>query len=415
MVSPVIRTTDVSKLYRLGEHTSWGSLRERLVDLARSPFRSRTTEPGSSIWALKDISFDVHAGEAVAIIGRNGAGKSTLLKILSRITHPTRGRVEMRGRVGSLLEVGTGFHPELTGRENVFLNGSILGMSRSEIRRKFDEVVDFAEVGTFIDTPVKRYSSGMRLRLAFSVAAHLEPEVLLIDEVLAVGDLEFQKRCLGRMDEATSSGRTVLFVSHNLASVRRLCNRGMVLSEGRLVEDTDVESAIELYSSSGLPSRGGVLTEPRPLDPDLDMQIVRVAVTDESDAPVQEDQVVESGFKVWIEYAVHRPVSSAYVMCAVTDATGTDIIWTYDGDSPSFGNRYPGRFRAEIPIPAGLLVAGRYSVRTAIVDTNRGPIDRRGAGPSLIIADTASLLAHRGIRWPGVVRFNPSWSTVEVM
>jgi lipopolysaccharide transport system ATP-binding protein len=201
--------------------------------------------------ALQDINFEIHRGDVVGIIGRNGAGKSTLLKVLSRITEPSEGRVEIRGRVASLLEVGTGFHPELTGRENIFLNGAILGMNRSEIRRKFDEIVDFSEVEKFLDTPVKRYSSGMYVRLAFAVAAHLEPEILIVDEVLAVGDSEFQKKCLGKMQNVAGEGRTVLFVSHNLGAIASLCNRGLVLREGRLELDADVSVATTHYAALG--------------------------------------------------------------------------------------------------------------------------------------------------------------------
>lgn len=203
--------------------------------------------PCSDFWALRDTSFEVRPGEVLGVIGRNGAGKSTLLKILSRVTWPTEGRAEIAGRVSSLLEVGTGFHQELTGRENVFLNGSILGMSRREIKQKFDDIVDFAGIGQFIDTPVKRYSSGMRVRLGFAVAAHLDPDVLIIDEVLAVGDAEFQRRCLGKMEEVAHEGRTVVFVSHNMGAVQALCNRGIVLSDGRITCDAPIEQAVDSY------------------------------------------------------------------------------------------------------------------------------------------------------------------------
>ena len=203
------------------------------------------------VWALKDLDFEVRQGEAVGIIGRNGAGKSTLLKLLTRITRPTTGAFEIRGRVGSLLEVGAGFHPELTGRENVYLNGAILGMSRREIERKFESIVDFSGVEEFLDTPVKRYSSGMRVRLAFAVAAHLEPDVLIVDEVLAVGDNEFQKKCLGKMDEVTRGGRTVLFVSHNMPAVSRLCEKGLVLAHGEAAYWGGIESAVQHYLTSG--------------------------------------------------------------------------------------------------------------------------------------------------------------------
>ena len=223
-----------------------------------SDLQSSTTE---EFWALRDVNLEVKQGEVVGIIGRNGAGKSTLLKILSRITEPTAGRIHLKGRVASLLEVGTGFHPELTGRENIFLNGAILGMSRSEIKRKFDEIVAFADIEKFLDTPVKRYSSGMYVRLAFAVAAHLEPEILIVDEVLAVGDAEFQRKCLGKMSEVAHGGRTVLFVSHNMASLLALCNRGVLLDKGRKQSEGPIGEAIDHYLSRGATGSMGFTTQ----------------------------------------------------------------------------------------------------------------------------------------------------------
>ena len=249
-MQPIIRVQELSKHYYLGgSAAAYSTFREVVMEMARLPLRylRRANEP-ESIWALKDISFEVEPGDVVGIIGRNGAGKSTLLKVLSRITEPTTGRVELYGRVASLLEVGTGFHPELSGRENIYLNGSILGMSRKEIAAKFDEIVAFAEVEKFIDTPVKRYSSGMYVRLAFAVAAHLQPEILIVDEVLAVGDAAFQKKCLGRMRDVASAGRTVLFVSHNMAAVSALCTKAMVLWEGMVEYPLGgVEEAVQKY------------------------------------------------------------------------------------------------------------------------------------------------------------------------
>lgn len=256
-MAPVISVEQLGKRYLLGHkaetyHTSLrdviASGSQRLLLKLRHPFEpSRPTESTEDFWALRDVSFEIQQGERIGIIGRNGAGKSTLLKILSRITEPTTGRAKIRGRVASLLEVGTGFHPELSGRENIFLNGAILGMSKAEIRRKFDEIVAFAEVERFLDTPVKRYSSGMYVRLAFAVAAHLEPEVLIIDEVLAVGDTQFQQKCLGKMQEVGNQGRTVLFVSHNMAAVTRLCESAIYLREGRLHKSGEVADVVRTY------------------------------------------------------------------------------------------------------------------------------------------------------------------------
>jgi len=274
MSDSVICVRNVSKHYVLGKNGSSEGLRHAIHNAVTAPllwlkqrFRNREmaiqenevlgshVEPTKGFWALKNVSFDVKQGEVVGIIGRNGAGKSTLLKILSRITEQTEGRVEITGRVASLLEVGTGFHAELTGRENIFLNGAILGMGRGEIRRKFDEIVAFAEVEKFLDTPVKRYSSGMYVRLAFAVAAHLEPEILIVDEVLAVGDAEFQRKCLGKMHDVAKGGRTVLFVSHNLLAIRQLCGRAVLLQKGELVQDGSTTDVTNHYAETAIKSR----------------------------------------------------------------------------------------------------------------------------------------------------------------
>jgi len=249
-MKPIIRVENLSKHYLLGEsRKSFPTLREALIENLKNPlkFLQRRSDLTEEFWALKDISFDVLPSERIGIIGHNGAGKSTLLKILSRITKQTSGRVELYGRIGSLLEVGTGFHPELSGRENVFLNGAILGMKRAEINAKFDEIVDFAEIEQFLDTPVKRYSSGMYTRLAFAVAAFLETDILIVDEVLSVGDAKFQKKCLGRMDTVAREGRTVIFVSHDMSLMRQLCSRAIVLTKGKLDYSGDTQSAIDRY------------------------------------------------------------------------------------------------------------------------------------------------------------------------
>jgi len=277
MTDVAIHCEGLAKQYRIGERERYRALRDVITDAVTAPFRRvRSARRDSSngngsneetrFWALKDVSFEIKRGEVVGIIGRNGAGKSTLLKILSRITEPTRGSADIWGRVGSLLEVGTGFHPELTGRDNIFLNGAILGMKRAETARKFDEIVSFAEVEKFIDTPVKRYSSGMYVRLAFAVAAHMETEILLVDEVLAVGDAEFQKKCVGKMGEVAKHGRTVLFVSHSIPSIQRLCQRGVLLSCGDIEYDGPVNGAIEAYMTTKVSSEyvaSGSPHEPR--------------------------------------------------------------------------------------------------------------------------------------------------------
>lgn len=250
-MKPIIKVENLSKQYVLGgAKEPYSTFRESIVNAARLPLnaiRKRRDGGENSFWALKDVSFEIMPGEVVGIIGKNGAGKSTLLKILSRITEPTRGRIELYGRVGSLLEVGTGFHPELTGRENIYLNGAILGMKREEIAKKFDEIVDFAEVENFLDTPVKRYSSGMYTRLAFAVAANLEPEILVVDEVLSVGDAEFQKKCLGKMENVAKTGRTVLFVSHNMTAVQSLCTKSIQLKNGKVERIGETSEVINNY------------------------------------------------------------------------------------------------------------------------------------------------------------------------
>ncbi len=295
MSDVVIHVDRLGKQYRIGARSSYQTLRERITSLLASPLRywsrrqEKSQEHDRQFWALKDASLEVRQGEVVGIIGRNGAGKSTLLKILSRITEPTEGEVNLRGRVGSLLEVGTGFHPELTGRENIFLNGAILGMKRADILAKFDEIVAFAEVEKFIYTPVKFYSSGMYMRLAFAVAAHLEPEILIIDEVLAVGDGEFQKKCLGKMSGVAKSGRTVLFVSHNMGQIQRLCSRCVILNRGHVAGFGETATMVRRYlgeyqvkpefhrpaNPNGCPTitRGAVISDPTTDDVVLELTI----------------------------------------------------------------------------------------------------------------------------------------------
>jgi len=311
----VIRADGLGKRYRIGAAHPNRSLRETLSQAIPSLVRRRRRRPRDTVWALQDVSLEITEGEVLGIIGRNGAGKSTLLRILSRITEPTVGRVEIRGRVGSLLEVGTGFHPELTGRENISLNGAILGMSRTEIARKFDEIVDFAGVEQFIDTPVKRYSTGMYLRLAFSVAAHLEPEILLVDEVLAVGDAEFQKKCLGRMSAVSREGRTVLFVSHNMVSVQQLCDTTAVLDGGRLAYLGDTASAISYYLSGLEAASTNGLANRRDRRGSGWLRVVRVEICDSDE--IQVSRVISGqDVRVRLHYLADRRTTRASVNIA---------------------------------------------------------------------------------------------------
>ncbi len=354
-----IHAEGLGKSFNIGalvdKHRTFG---EAVTDLAKRPFRSfrdRAGLTGQEFWALRDISFDVHQGEVVGLIGRNGAGKSTLLKTLARISEPTEGFAEIHGRVGSLLEVGTGFHPELTGRENIYLNGSILGMSRVEIDRKFDEIVEFAEVAKFIETPVKRYSSGMQMRLAFAVAANIEPEILLIDEVLAVGDAEFQRKCLGKMDEVASRGRTIVFVSHNMAAIQNLCSRCIMLEHGRLVEDGPTSAVIAAYLGS---SKESSWTNPATEADDV-VLIRSIGVTQNGrEAPPYLDP--NQPTEVTVEYEVSEPVDHLLIGFDVKGTDGTQVCRTYDFESAAGPAREPGRYRSTLVLHAGLFRPQRY-------------------------------------------------------
>ncbi|MGE3314275.1 MAG: ABC transporter ATP-binding protein [Planctomycetaceae bacterium] len=325
MVKSVIDIEGISKQYQIGlKQERYRTFREALVSAAKAPLdRFRKLAGGvhddSTFWALKDVSFDVEPGEVVGIIGRNGAGKSTLLKILSRITEPTEGEVRIRGRVGSLLEVGTGFHNELTGRENVFLNGSILGMNRREIERKFDEIVDFSGVEKFLDTPVKHYSSGMKVRLGFAVAAHLEPEILIVDEVLAVGDADFQKKCLGKMSDVATSGRTVLFVSHNMAAVRSLCTRAVQLEKGEVGFNGDPEVAISGYMQNAIDGINSRWERDRQKPPSLPLSVDSIEVRVEGEQPRHTLHIQAS----MTSHELHPP---AMMAIDILDASGTWIM-----------------------------------------------------------------------------------------
>ncbi|MBP3959329.1 ABC transporter ATP-binding protein [Gemmata sp. G18] len=361
---PAIRVEKLTKHFRLGGRPKGGlNLTEWLARALRGG-RTSTAPEANDFWALRGVSFEVKRGEVVGIIGRNGAGKSTLLKILSRIADPTGGRVELRGRVGSLLEVGTGFHPELTGRENIFLNGSVLGMSRSEITRSFDAIVAFAGVEQFLDTPVKRYSSGMYVRLAFAVAAHLNPEILIIDEVLAVGDAEFQNRCLGKMREVSAGGRTVLFVSHNMTAVQNLCSRAIVLAEGQVVTDGPPAEAVRAY----LTQRGDLAAEwtdaRAPVaNRRVALKAVRVRRADGTVAPAL---LPDQPFGIEIDYEVTAPASTQIAFRLNRD-DGQTVLTTADNDTKrTFCTaRRPGRYVARVEFPAHLLAPGRYHLLVA--------------------------------------------------
>jgi lipopolysaccharide transport system ATP-binding protein len=373
MSSPVIKVENLSKQYRLDATQGYKTFRETIVKAAKAPFRNfRKSNPQSAIrnpqfdtiWALKDVSFDVKQGEVVGIIGRNGAGKSTLLKILTRITEPTRGRAELKGRVGSLLEVGTGFHPELTGHENIYLYGAILGMDRWEVTQKFDEIVAFAGLEKFIETPVKRYSSGMYMRLAFAVAAFLEPDILLIDEVLAVGDAVFQKKCIGKMDDISKQGRTVIFVSHNMPAILNLCGRAILLEKGKNRKSGKSQEVVNYYLTDGKSPSGKIYftAEEGGSGPEFYFYSASVLKSGERETAqtLLKDEVV-----IQVEYEITASIRRLVLVLELIDSNGTYILSSTDKDqNPSAVGeiRKPGRYIAKCHIPNTFLRPGRYYI-----------------------------------------------------
>ena len=358
----------------LGKRYAVGSRHRGLRDLLRgSFFESSRPEPGFT-WARRDVSFEVKHGETLGIVGANGAGKSTLLKILSRITAPTSGSVETQGRVGSLLEVGAGFHAELTGRENIFLNGAIVGMRKAEIARKFDEIVDFSGNEEFIDTPVKPYSSGMYVRLAFAVAAHLEHEIVLVDEVLAVGDAEFQRKCLSRMNQITGEGRTVLLVSHNLTTINRLCERTIWIERGTVRQDGTTTAVVESYLSQGIVEGGRATYE---VGPDDVAKIVQIEVLNSS-GHVSPAVLLDRPACIRIRYRLRQPLSGYRVGIRLTTPDGFDVMTssTTDADARLLSDP-AGEYAIMVTIPARLLMSGRYLVTVFLGQPGVRTLDRR--------------------------------------
>jgi lipopolysaccharide transport system ATP-binding protein len=414
-MKPIIEVQGIGKRYWLhGRGRGYRTLRDTLTETAGKPVAwmksilgsggdsHRSERERAHFWALRDVSFDVAPGEVVGIIGRNGAGKSTLLKVLSRITEPTTGAAKVYGRVGSLLEVGTGFHPELSGRENIFLNGSILGMRKTEIAQKFDEIVAFAEIEKFIDEPVKRYSSGMYMRLAFSVAAHLEPEVLFIDEVLAVGDSAFQKKCLGKMGSISKAGRTVLFVSHNMSAVQSLCTRAVWLNGGRVHDFGDTKCVVGRYLQTAATSACEEEWKTPAEAPGNDkVRLKRVAVAGPSQTPI----TVETPFRIEIEY--WNLLEGAAINTAVEIFNHEEICVFSSFSRPQ--ELEPGVVTAVCHVPGNLLNDSMYRARVFIV---------RDAREHLLVRDSVMFEAHDVERevayfgkWTGVVRPSLEWTT----
>ncbi len=435
MSDAIIQIENLSKKYRLS-HQSGGrdgfgyvALRDVLAEKTKSCLRaplawirsSRSSPPATGVipperpseedfWALKDVSFEVKRGECVGIIGRNGAGKSTLLKILSRITEPTTGRVTLDGRVSSLLEVGTGFHPELTGRENIYLNGAILGMARAEIRKKFDEIVAFAEIEKFLDTPVKRYSSGMYVRLAFAVAAHLEPEILVVDEVLAVGDAQFQRKCLDKMkDVASNQGRALLFVSHNMVAIQSLCSRAILLTQGRITASGPVREVVPKYllSSAG-PGESEKTWEDLSSAPGNELAritAVRVAAAESEGAGLI---AMDTPVSLDLEYRRLLPDRIFHITLHLVNDSEVIVLTTSPGVCPPT----PGPYRSRCTIPGNLLNSGEYRLKVLLVeDHSRGRWLER-AITSFSVVD----LRERNVGWmgrePSVIQIPLDWRTI---
>ncbi len=375
-MKPIIKAENLSKQYRLGQQQArYKTLREMVMEAVHTPLKLLRRREGRSadetLWALEDVGFEVMPGEVVGIIGRNGAGKSTLLKILSRVTEPTTGRIDLYGRVGSLLEVGTGFHPELTGRENIYLNGAIIGMKRSEIERKFDEIVAFAEIEKFLDTQVKHYSSGMYMRLAFSVAAHLEPEILVVDEVLAVGDANFQRKSLNKMQDVSQEGRTVLFVSHNMPAITRICQRTILLDEGKVLKDGPSEQVVNAYLNSGFGTKAAREwpdTSKAPGNDVVRLCMVRVRTEDGRTADAMD---IRRPVGIEMEYQVLKP---GHVLVPNLHFYNEEGIYAFTvGDyAPAWRGkpRPEGRYISTAWIPGNLLSEGTLFVGAAISTMN---------------------------------------------
>ncbi|HEX8117326.1 MAG TPA: ABC transporter ATP-binding protein [Pyrinomonadaceae bacterium] len=422
-----IRVEHLSKRYRIGQGRSprYATLRDRIAGAFAAPLRGLSPSARSRasagpdddhIWALREVALEIKRGEVVGIIGRNGAGKSTLLKILSRITEPTEGRAEIYGRVGSLLEVGTGFHPELTGRENIYLNGALLGMKRAEIGRKFDAIVAFAEIERFIDTPVKFYSSGMYVRLAFAVAAHLEPEILIIDEVLAVGDMAFQKKCLGKMGDVAHEGRTVIFVSHHMPSITRLCRRVLWLEGGRLLRVGAASEVVAAYLSGSRLAAGERVWEgaqdDAPGGKSIRLAAVRVKDDEGRVSPTVDAQ---HPFAIELEYHLLERLPPLRVGFTLSTGDGVDVFHSNDMADAAWVEqpRPPGRYVSRCSVPGNLLNAGPYTLRVSadiphkeilFIYEQSLTFEVEGAGAAIQFSE----------KWPGVICPRLPWSVRQL-
>lgn len=414
-----IRVENLGKQYRLHHKRPHDSIKELIVDRVKILTGQKKTEPMSDemFWALKDVSFELRKGEVLGVIGRNGAGKSTLLKILSRITDMTEGAVDLFGRIGSLLEIGTGFHPELTGRENIFLNGAIMGMTQAEVRRKFDAIVDFSEIEKFLDTPVKHYSSGMYTRLAFAVAAHLEPEILIVDEVLAVGDGEFQRKCLGKMGDVARGGRTIIFVSHNLAALNGFCNRAIWLDHGTIRSSGETGSVIHDYvGSANYGSSSRSWTEDDDTAPDCGtVRIIRGAVL----GPIGNGASpfsIHSPILIEFDILNRAPGTVLHLSIHILSQDGVTVLNTVPFEEVNRnGVAFPdGIFRSGVEIPGDLLNDGLYRVTLVVVKDSNLPILKVDDILSFEVLEDLQMRQHWFGKWPGVVRPQVKWSTCQI-
>lgn len=434
----------LSKRFRLGSANDYGRLTEAIAGTVRGFFKKDTKRTPKAFegsgglnpsggrdsvagqmeddwfWALRDIHLTIKTGEIVGLVGRNGAGKSTLLKILSRIVTPTEGRVGVRGRVGSLLEVGTGFHPELTGRENVFLNGAILGMSRSDIRRRFDEIVAFAEIDSFLDTPVKRYSSGMAVRLAFAVAAHLEPDVLIIDEVLSVGDQAFQRKCLGKASQLGDQGRTILLVSHNLSAVSNFCRRALLMQNGRVIADGKPDFIIDQYLMDSNAGAGEVTWDSPDSAPlSNGIRLRSIAARGNGTAIPCGELDIDKPIDITVDYEILEPDKKVTVQIQLKDETGTFVFWSANapsmnsGDDPWFDKPHPvGCYRARCRLPANFLNDTRYFVSVLVGESIGSPAIKQDSALSFLVHDTGAMRREYTGSWIGpVIRPRLDWTT----
>jgi len=419
MEKPIIEVRNIGKKYDIThQRGGYVALRDVMMNVLKSPFSFLKTkakqvtgfEKKEEFWALKDVNFSVQKGEVVGIIGANGAGKSTLLKILSQITPPTEGEIILRGRVGSLLEVGTGFHPELTGRENIFLNGAILGMKKKEIVQKFDEIVTFAGIDKFLDTPVKRYSSGMYVRLAFSVAAHMEPDILIIDEVLAVGDAEFQKKCLGKMDEITKKeDRTILFVSHNMGAIQTLCHRCILLEKGKIVKSGKTSDVINYYTAPKEKDTVVILKKSA-----KDVYITKIWLENLKNNKIQ---TIEMGSDLFLklEYRIEKDLPTMDI-AALISKDGTPLLYSFDIDTnENFQhNRKIGTFETKVKLPTSIFKEGTYIIEIKIGTTKN--ISDPNATIKFEIVNRKIDLTNKSYHpdRPGVLYVDLSWETKKI-